>query len=144
MKKEFKYVVKIYWGYICVAIYGTDDKDEFNTYYRNEFKNPVNIGHNCKIEGWVNHMCLAVDYVDNRIEKFYFTFGSADQFPFKYGYIIIEAENIKQAIKVFRAYYPDVNEGIINCAFYYTEKQFMETCMKDDKCHQIIGFKEVK
>lgn len=79
--------------------------------------------------------------MDNRIEKFYFTFGSSEQFPFKYGYVIVEAEDIKQAIKVFRAYFPDVVEGIINCAFYYTEEQFMKTCMTNDKCHRIIGFK---
>lgn len=59
--------------------------------------------------------------------KFYFTFGSDPGFPYPNAYIIILAENEPDAIKKFRGKFPDRNEGVINCAFWYTEEQWCET-----------------
>ncbi len=50
-----------------------------------------------------------------------FTFGSSKQFPFNMGYVSITAPSVKMAIEEFRRHYPDVNEGILNCADYYYE-----------------------
>ncbi len=33
--------------------------------------------------------------------RYYFTFGSSDKFPFNNGYLIIKAENIRQAVSLF-------------------------------------------
>ena len=60
-------------------------------------------------------------------KKFYFTFGSDSRFPFPNAYIIILAEDEKGAIRKFREKYPDRNEGTVNCAFWYTEEQWLET-----------------
>jgi hypothetical protein len=49
----------------------------------------------------------------------FFTFGSSKQFPFEMGYITITAPSVNMAIEEFRRHYPDVNEGVINCADYY-------------------------
>ena len=59
-------------------------------------------------------------------QNYYFTFGSSKQFPFQNGYIIVEANDIKQAIALFRAYYPDRNEQIVNCSDFYSEDEWNE------------------
>lgn len=53
--------------------------------------------------------------------RYFFTFGSSDQFPFNNGYLIVKAENIRQAVSLFRVYFPDRTDGVINCSDYYTE-----------------------
>ena len=55
-----------------------------------------------------------------------FTFGSSRQFPFQYGYLIINARNEHEAITEFRLRYPDVHEGIINCADWYSKSADIE------------------
>lgn len=52
-----------------------------------------------------------------------FTFGSSDQFPFKMGYVSITAPSEKEAIAAFQRNWPDVNEGIVNCASIYSEPE---------------------
>lgn len=56
-----------------------------------------------------------------RKNRYFFTFGSSDEFPFNNGYLIVKAENIRQAVLLFRAYFPDRTDGVINCSDYYTE-----------------------
>ena len=53
--------------------------------------------------------------------RYFFTFGSSDKFPFNNGYLIVKAENIRQAVSLFRVYFPDKTDGVINCSDYYTE-----------------------
>lgn len=53
--------------------------------------------------------------------RYFFTFGSSDKFPFNNGYLIVKAENIRQAVSLFRAYFPDRTDGVVNCSDYYTE-----------------------
>lgn len=58
--------------------------------------------------------------------KWYYTFGSDEQFPFQHGWIVIEAGSQKEADTIFREHFPDRpgHEGILNCAFVYTEEQW--------------------
>ena len=69
------------------------------------------------------------------MKKYYFTFGIEGQ-PFEGGWVIVEAQNIEQAIAVFRAVFPDESEGIVNCADYYSEERFKQTEMykKNSNC----------
>lgn len=63
-------------------------------------------------------------------KKYYFTFGSSEQFPYQYGYLIVCADSKSEAVGKYRAKYPDVNEGIVNCSFIYSQEEW-EHAMKD-------------
>lgn len=56
--------------------------------------------------------------------KFYFTFGSDSGFPYQNTYLIVIAKTLHEAIGKFRNKYPDRHKGCVNCAFWYTEKQW--------------------
>ena len=60
--------------------------------------------------------------------KFVFTFGSAEQFPFHLGeYIVIEARNEKEARDMFKVLYPNPRDrDTLNCAFVYENAEFEE------------------
>lgn len=63
-----------------------------------------------------------------RLKEFYFTYGITGQ-PYRGGWTVVLAEDLKQAIGVFRLFHPDKNEGLINCADFYSEENFKETEM---------------
>lgn len=58
------------------------------------------------------------------MQKFYYSFGSDPQFPFQNGWIIIEAPDIRTAHEIFIKHFPCRRDNILNCSFYYTEKQW--------------------
>ena len=95
---------------------------------------------------------LRVDFVDKhnflqkidpvKIHSFFFTFGSSEHFPYKYGHVIVNANDEETAIKTFRKFYPDKNEGIVNCAFIYSDKEWI--ALKDRNltmahCHKVLN-----
>lgn len=57
-------------------------------------------------------------------QKFYFTFGSNEKFPYPNSYLVVIAENEKQACEVFRKHFPDRHENTLNCSFVYTENEW--------------------
>lgn len=61
------------------------------------------------------------------VAKYYFTFGTAEQYPFQDTYIVVMAKNENDAIATFRRSFPDVTPGIVNCSFIYNECEFMKT-----------------
>lgn len=76
------------------------------------------------------------------MNNYYFTYGS-EGYPFMGGWTRVRCESLDVAIKVFRIYHPDKHEGILNCADYYTEEQFMNSRMFWDGnfgefCHEFI------
>ena len=73
------------------------------------------------------------------MNNYYFTFGTSNQYPFYRGYIIVQADDRNFAIDKFRSYYPDVNEGVVNCAFIYTEEEWMRLKNTDRTCHEVIS-----
>lgn len=58
------------------------------------------------------------------MNKYYFTFGSAEYFPFPNRYLIVMADNIYTAVAKFREKYPDRTPNTINCAFVYLETEW--------------------
>ena len=60
------------------------------------------------------------------MEKYYFTFGSSKQFPYKNTYLIVVASSYYDAVKRFREKYPDVNQNCMNCSDCYDERQWKE------------------
>lgn len=61
--------------------------------------------------------------------NYYFTFGTAEYFPYKNGYLVVKASNIKEAVQKYREKHPDIERGIINCSFVYTEDEWNRTGM---------------
>ena len=81
------------------------------------------------------------------MREFYFTFGTSKQFPYCGGWVKVIAPDYKAAVMTFRAKYPDVNEGIINCSDIYTAEQFAKSEMADGNlgagCHEVLLCQEV-
>ena len=81
--------------------------------------------------------------------KLYFTFGTGGQ-PYVGGWVEVEAETIEQAVKLYRAVYPDKHEGIINCSSIYNEEEFKSTEMYKNGenfgsgCHESISLQRKK
>lgn len=62
-------------------------------------------------------------------KNFYFTYGTDPEFPFRYGWTRVVAEDIETAITLFQMVHPNREKSnCVNCAFYYDEK-FEETDM---------------
>lgn len=80
------------------------------------------------------------------MERFYFTFGTSEQFPFYGGWVEVLAPNYNAAVKTFRAKHPDIHEGIVNCSDIYTAAQFERSEMADGNlgasCHEILFYQE--
>ena len=83
------------------------------------------------------------------MNNYYITFGSEGQ-PFKGGWIIIEAETIEQACKIFRAMhqYKETNDTLLKFCSIYTEEAFKQTEMYKGNdnlsagCHCKISIKK--
>lgn len=78
------------------------------------------------------------------MNKFYFTFGSDECFPYQYGWVEVMADDLSQAVDKFNNRFGVRIEGVINCAFFYTEQEFKRTSMFVNgnggiRCHEIIG-----
>ena len=76
------------------------------------------------------------------MERFYFTYGTSG-YPFCGGWTVVKAESMEMACSLFRAHHPDKIPGLLNCADYYTEEQFLETEMSakgnfGEFCHEMI------
>lgn len=80
------------------------------------------------------------------MEKFYFTFGTSEQFPYYGGWVEVIAPDRSAAVKTFRAKHPDVHEGIVNCSDIYTAAQFENSGMVNGNlgafCHEVLSYLE--
>lgn len=100
---------------------------------------PIEVFSDCERVALMDE-CLSVDETMKLLEKdsFYFSFGSAEQFPYHNGYLIVKAADWKDAISKFRSKYPDVHKNCINCAFYYSESEWESLQNSNTICHEII------
>lgn len=74
------------------------------------------------------------------MQEFYFTFGSSNGFPYQGGYLIVVAHTKEEAFEKFRRKYPDRHEDTLNCAFYYTRKEWESLSTHDmGECHEVIS-----
>ncbi len=78
------------------------------------------------------------------MQRFFFTFGTSDKFPFRGGWVEVVAPDRAKAVETYRSSHPDINEGTINCSDIYTEEQFMGTDMVKDNlgatCHEVLFY----
>lgn len=58
------------------------------------------------------------------MERYYFTFGSWEKFPYKNTYLIVVASSFDDAVAAFRKKYPDVHENCLNCSSLYSEEKW--------------------
>lgn len=58
------------------------------------------------------------------MEKYYFTFGSWEKFPYKNTYLVVVASGFDDAVTAFRKKYPDVSHNCLNCSFWYNEEKW--------------------
>lgn len=80
------------------------------------------------------------------MSKFYFTYGTDPNYPYRGGWTEVEAPSLGAAIEIFQQYHPDrPGTGCVNCAFYYTQEQWdrednvMRAETFDCRCHERIG-----
>ncbi|MGL4791744.1 MAG: hypothetical protein ACRCW1_10065, partial [Anaerotignaceae bacterium] len=61
------------------------------------------------------------------LQKFYFTFGIKEEYPFCGGWVEVHGTDTHHAITLFMEKYPMQDaSGCINCADIYKEKAFKE------------------
>lgn len=61
------------------------------------------------------------------MEKYYFTFGSDEGFPFQNTYIVIIASSYRDAVNYFQSKYPNRASHCMNCSDCYNEKEWENT-----------------
>lgn len=82
--------------------------------------------------------------VDKSLKKYYFTYGTDPEYPFRGGWTLIYAPDINSAAQIFKANHPNERDSsILNCADYYTAKEFeksesYKTGNFGAYCHEII------
>lgn len=81
-----------------------------------------------------------------QLQSFYYTFGTSDSFPYKKGWVEVQAADRKEADSLFRKRFPDVHEGVLNCSSVYTKEQFEATLKQSyakfpdwKVCHELIS-----
>lgn len=76
------------------------------------------------------------------MNRYYYTFGSADYFPFQNGWIIIEAKTFAQADDVFKKHFPCRHDNVLNCSFSYDEQRWREMNPEENwrgwKCYGLL------
>lgn len=82
------------------------------------------------------------------MNRFFYTFGSDERSPFQGGWVEVQAENLLEAHKIFRSYYPDRTLGCLNCSDYYTEfifnaGNFLTEGNRGKFCHRILADKQL-
>ena len=71
---------------------------------------------------------------------FYYTFGTANSFPFQKGWVAVEAPDRKSADVLFRRHFPDQTPGFLNCSSIFSSTEFMMGWPKDwQVCHATIS-----
>ena len=66
--------------------------------------------------------------------KFYFTFGDSKEYPYRGGWVTIDAPNKDTAMGIFAGMYPNGHRKhddflVLNCADIYTEERFNRTIL---------------
>lgn len=64
--------------------------------------------------------------VEWHLPNFYFTFGTAEQYPYTIGqYLIVKARDIREAAQKYKRKYPNPHDdAVLNCADYYGQEEW--------------------
>lgn len=78
------------------------------------------------------------------LNRYFFTFGSDPGFPYQRGWVEVLAPDLPAAVAGFQRKFPDRHPGTVNCAFWYTEEQFLKKwagvlgAYPEEKCHEVF------
>lgn len=77
------------------------------------------------------------------IKRFFFTYGTSPDYPFRGGWTEVRALNFKQAVGIFKAHHPCTHGNVLNCADYYTEEEFEKHKFPysgnlGNSCHEVL------
>lgn len=75
------------------------------------------------------------------MERFYFTFGTDDKFPYQGGCVEVIASNKAKAIELFCEKYPRRESGFVNCSDIYNEEQWNEAVSHLREVNKLYGSK---
>ena len=79
------------------------------------------------------------------MNKFFFTFGTSEKFPYCGGWVEVFAPDRAKAVATYRSRFPDVYFKIVTSSNIYTEEQFMKTEMVNNNlgatCHEVLFYK---
>lgn len=66
--------------------------------------------------------------IEWELKSFYFTCGSAKQFPYGRGqYVVVKAQDIREAARKYKRKYPNPHDDeVLNCADYYSQQAWDE------------------
>ena len=64
------------------------------------------------------------------MERYYFTFGNSEQFPYQNTYLVVISSDRMDALQAFREKHPDVNEGTFNFSSQFSEDKWPEIWKK--------------
>lgn len=75
--------------------------------------------------------------------KYYFTYGTSESFPYQNGWTLVLANNIREAVTLFDLVHPRKSD-FVNCAGIYDETLFANTTIFKNGdnlgagCHEVI------
>ncbi|MDL2294668.1 hypothetical protein LJC60_08610 [Ruminococcaceae bacterium OttesenSCG-928-D13] len=77
------------------------------------------------------------------MQKYYYTFGSDERFPYQGGWVEVQATSFTEAHAKYRSRFPDILPRCLNCSDYYDESRFEATGMlatgnRGAFCHEVI------
>ncbi|MDL2327503.1 hypothetical protein LJC64_02430 [Ruminococcaceae bacterium OttesenSCG-928-A11] len=77
------------------------------------------------------------------MQKYYYTFGSDERFPYQGGWVEVMATSFAEAHAKFRARFPDRHQNCLNCSDYYDQGRMEATEMlttgnRGAFCHEVI------
>ncbi len=76
----------------------------------------------------------AINYIESHPDKkrFFYTYGSDREYPYGAGeYVEVHAKDAQTANKIYSDQYPNRPGNILNCAFVYTEDQWIGEGIRD-------------
>lgn len=77
-------------------------------------------------------------------QRFYFTFGTSEVYPYQGGWVEVYAPNKRSAIEKFNNKFGYTKDGFVRCCSYYSEKEMTEADMLDGSgnlgafCHEVL------
>lgn len=82
------------------------------------------------------------------MNKYYFTYGTSEDFPFQRGWTEVVAPDLSAACSLFRMIHPDLYEHTLNCSDVYSEAELQRTQMYAEgnfgvRAHEIITLQHV-
>lgn len=58
------------------------------------------------------------------MNRYYFTFGSDERYPYPNSYMVVEANSMNEACDIFSEKYPNRNGNVLNCASVYGSQEW--------------------